>query len=236
MTDDDIDTSDVPPLTDDFFQRASVRMPIICFEGPSAVGKTTTANALEASYGAFVVPEVNQLFSRPQNPPTEWYFERQADRWSVALEQTKSQHLVILDGDPFQPLWYCWAYDFVGWHNLSFIEQFYRPRIQNEMIGFPDLYIIFSAGEGELRKRKISDSSRKRRGFEKHLKMIEPQRRYFEGMQTFSPNKVLFLKAETIDMNVEFIQKSVSNLIKDNRSESEMLLNKMTRWLREHNA
>ena len=27
MTDDDIDTSDIPPLTDEFFQRASVRMP-----------------------------------------------------------------------------------------------------------------------------------------------------------------------------------------------------------------
>jgi len=27
MTDDDIDTSDIPPLTDEFFKRASVRMP-----------------------------------------------------------------------------------------------------------------------------------------------------------------------------------------------------------------
>ncbi len=27
MTDDDIDTSDIPPLTEDFFKRANVRMP-----------------------------------------------------------------------------------------------------------------------------------------------------------------------------------------------------------------
>jgi uncharacterized protein (DUF4415 family) len=27
MTDDDIDTSDIPPLTDDFFSRAKLRMP-----------------------------------------------------------------------------------------------------------------------------------------------------------------------------------------------------------------
>lgn len=27
MTDEDIDTSDIPPLTDDFFRRARVRMP-----------------------------------------------------------------------------------------------------------------------------------------------------------------------------------------------------------------
>jgi hypothetical protein len=101
------------------------------------------------------------------------------------LEQSTSQHFVILDGDPFQPLWYCWAYDFVGWHNLIYMEQFYQPRVQNEMIGFPDLYVVFSASEGELRKRKASDSNRKRRGFEKHLKMIEPQHRYFEAMLGF---------------------------------------------------
>lgn len=27
MTDDDIDTSDIPPLTDEFFKRAKIRMP-----------------------------------------------------------------------------------------------------------------------------------------------------------------------------------------------------------------
>lgn len=211
-------------------------MPIICFEGPSAVGKTMTAATLKASYGAFIVPEVNQIFNRPEDEPAEWYFERQVDRWSVALEQSKSQHLVILDGDPFQPLWYCWAYDFVGWQNLSFMEQFYQPRIQNKTIEFPDLYIVFSASEGDLRKRNASDPNRKRRGFEKHLEMIEPQRRYFEAMRTFSPNQVLFLKAETIEMNVEFIQASVASLIEENGDEPGDLFDKMIKWLRENKA
>lgn len=211
-------------------------MPIICFEGPSAVGKTMTADTLKASYGAFVVPEVNQIFNRPEDAPAEWYLERQVDRWSVALEQGKSQHLVILDGDPFQPLWYCWAYDFVGWQNLSFMEQFYQPRIQNKTIEFPDLYVIFSASEGELRKRKASDPNRKRRGFEKHLEMIEPQRRYFEAMHAFSPSQVLFLKAETIEMNVEFIQASAASLIEENGNESGDLFDKMIQWLRENEA
>src|SRR5215204_5437527 len=101
-------------------------MSIICFEGASAVGKTTTAKALKDD-GAFVVPEVNQLFNRPENEAFEWYFERQVERWRIAEQQSKIYDLVILDGDPFQPLWYNWAYDFVGWQKLDFMEQFYRP-------------------------------------------------------------------------------------------------------------
>ncbi|MCC5626120.1 AAA family ATPase [Nostoc sp. CHAB 5715] len=211
-------------------------MSIICFEGASAVGKTTTANCFKANYGAFVVPEVNQLFNRPEDAPAEWYFERQVERWSIAQEQSKFYHLVILDGDPFQTLWYCWAYDFAGWQSLNFMEQFYKPRIQNKTIGFPDLYFVFSINEVELRKRKASDMSRRRHGFETHLKMIEPQRRYFQAMQAFSPNRVLFLSAVAIETNIEFVRERISVLSKHDERESEALIDKMIQWLRENEA
>jgi hypothetical protein len=87
-------------------------MPIICFEGASAVGKTTTADCFKTTGGAFVVPEVNLLFERPEDAPPEWYFERQVQRWQIAQEQSSFYRLVILDGDLFQPLWYSWAYNF----------------------------------------------------------------------------------------------------------------------------
>ncbi len=211
-------------------------MPIICFEGASAIGKTTTANALKVIYGAFVVSEVNELFNRPEDAPAQWYFERQVERWSIAQERSNSHHLVILDGDPFQPLWYNWAYDFVEWQDLNFICQFYQPRVQNKTIEFPDLYFIFSAHEAELRRRKASDVSRQRRGFEKHLKIIDPQRRYFRAMHRFSPNRVLFLKAETIEANVEFIQESVPHLTEHSIGKSAELFDEMTQWLRETEA
>lgn len=129
-------------------------MPIICFEGASAVGKTTTAENLEAKCGAFVVPEVNLLFERPEDASAEWYFERQVGRWSIAQEQSKTHRLVILDGDPFQPLWYAWANNFVGWQSLDFMKSFYKAKIQNKTIGFPDLYFVFGASEVELENVK----------------------------------------------------------------------------------
>lgn len=210
-------------------------MPVICFEGASAVGKTTTAENLKATGGALVVPEVNQSFSRPENASAEWYFERQVERFAIAQEQSKSHRLVILDGDPFQPLWYAWAYNFVGWQSLDLMERFYGTRIQNQTLCFPDLYFIFCASEDELRKRQANDASRRRRNFETHLKMIQPQRRYFQAMQKFSPNRVFFLEAESIENNVEFVGERVLSL-NDSGCESEVLLRRMIQWLRQSKA
>jgi exonuclease V gamma subunit len=211
-------------------------MPIICFEGASAVGKTTTAKALEEMYGAFVVPEVNQLFVRPENEPVEWYFERQVERWRIALENSPVYELVVLDGDPFQPLWYNWAYDFIGWQKLDFMKRFYQSMMENEMIAFPQRYFIFSTTETELRKRRASDARRQRRHFEIHLKIIEPMRRYFEAMRAFAPDRILFLEAETVKSNSDFIRWRVPDRNSHQRSESEFLLNKMVKWLQENRA
>ena len=211
-------------------------MSVICFEGASAVGKTTTAASFKGKYGAFVVPEVNLLFEKPENESAEWYFERQVERSVIAQKQSETHHLVILDGDPFQPLWYCWAYNFVGCQSLNFIEQFYWSRIKNKTINFPDFYIVFSTNEVELRKRKANDLSRLRRGFEKHLKIIQPQCRYFQAMQSFSPNRTIFLEAESIEINVELICERISVLSKPSNGESEVLFDKMVQWLRKNEA
>lgn len=207
-------------------------MSILCFEGPSAVGKTTTAAALAAPVGAFIVPEVNVLFERPVDEAPQWYFERQADRWALAAEKARHHRLVILDGDPFQPLWYNWAYDFAGWQGLDFMEAFYRPRLVRGEMNFPDRYILFVADEEALRARKDADPTRQRRGFEAHLRFIAPQRRYFEAMQAFSPGQVQFLNARTVDECVHTVR------IEAQEAECQpvALFDHLIEWLRQHPA
>lgn len=74
------------------------RKPIICFEGPSGIGKTTLAELLSNNYE--IVPEVNLLFERPQNESEYWYHERELERYDRCLGSDKPS---ILDGDVFQP-------------------------------------------------------------------------------------------------------------------------------------
>jgi thymidylate kinase len=170
---------------------------IVCLEGPSAVGKTTAARTLAQAGKAIAIGEVNAIFSRPQRAPDTWYLERQVDRWQRALEAERTSPLVILDGDPFQPLWYNWIYPEDGLSSLSELEDFYRPRIVSGELGFPDGYVILSASREELEKRRASDRTRSRRHFEKHLRLIEPQQRYFRALAEVCP--VFFLESDVLD-------------------------------------
>ena len=203
-------------------------MPVLCFEGPSAVGKSTTARAMDAS----VVPEANLLFRRPATEAPTWYLDRQVDRWALATNATPG--LVVLDGDPLQPLWYNWAFDYVGWQSLDELDAFYRPRIARGEIGFPDLYVLFQASDETLRTRKEGDPHARRRSFEAHLRFVRPQRRYFEAMQDFSPERVCVLDAVTVEENVRAIRQAAEGATPERRPVE--LFDHLVAWLRQNPA
>jgi hypothetical protein len=178
-------------------------MPLVCFEGPSAVGKTTLARQLANTLGATVISEVAMLFSRPADPPPTWYFERQVERWQQASSAARSSDLVILDGDPFQPFWYNWAYHSVGWEALDTLVAFYEPQLRNGTIGFPDRYLLFMASEQRLRERRAGDTTRQRRGFEHHLGFVQPQQSYFAALQIWQPERVRMIVSADWEATLE---------------------------------
>ena len=198
-------------------------------EGPSAVGKTTTAHALAASNGIQVVPNVAALFERPTEEPADWYFERQVERWQLAIRRSADSD-VVLDGDPFQPLWYNWAYDCDGWHTLDELEAFYRPRLARNELAFPDFYVLFSASIDALRHRKLSDPVRSRRNFEHHLRFIEPQQKYFAAMERLSPGIVLSASSELVNENVVAVTRALRS--PRTRPDSLVLFEGLINWLR----
>ena len=208
-------------------------MPILCFEGPSAAGKSTLATAME-SHGAHVVREANVLFPRPVEEAPDWYFQRQVDRWRMAEEAAREHPLVILDGDPLQPLWYNWAYSYEGWQPLDFLESFYRPRLESGEMGIPDRYVILQADEATLRERKAMDTGRRRGGFEAHLRFIEPQRRYFRAMQEMAPTRVDFVDSGSVDATVEAVRRALPSVA--SAADSLALFDGMIRWLRGNEA
>jgi thymidylate kinase len=205
-------------------------MPIICFEGASAVGKTTLSKYLRDNFRAYVISEVNLLFKRTENRPRFWYFERQVERWRMALEAANNHKIVILDGDPFQPLWYNWSYNFDFGEPFEEIMDFYHKALAAREIDFPDKYFILSVAETELKKRKINDDSRRRKNFERHLRFIEPQRHYFSFMKSVNNNLVEFVENKNVEETGEKVINSI-NAISLNALSSLESFGAMKDWL-----
>lgn len=211
-------------------------MTIISIEGASAVGKTATSIALARANQAFHIPEVAAWWEKPQRAYPEWFFERQLDRWNIALE--KELHTqVIIDIDLFQPFWYNWSFDFTLFdgQSLDFVEHFYRPLIEQQKLGFPDTYFVLYTDEANLRQRKAGDSTRLRRGFELNVQFIEPHKRYFKALNEFCPGLVHFIESVDIESNIEKIRNELPHCNDKHRYSIE-LFDFMINWLSTHQA
>lgn len=212
-------------------------MTIISIEGASAVGKTTTSATLAATNGAFHIPEVATWWKKPEKEYPEWFFERQADRWEIAVEKEEQNNLVIIDIDLFQPFWYNWAFNFTlfGGQSLEFVKNFYRPLLTKHKIGFPDKYFLLYTNESNLRERKANDKTRQRRGFELNIQFIEPQKTYFQSLNDYCPGLVHFIESAEIERNIEEIKKELPFCTNEHRYSVE-LFDHMIDWLSNNKA
>lgn len=165
-----------------------------CFEGPSAIGKTTMGKLLSNEYE--VIPKVNQLYKRSANEQKYWYYQKQVERFQLCKKANRILNKKsILDGDVFQPIWYNWIYQYPkGFLTKKEIHDFYLEKIIHKEIEFPDLYIVFYIDNKELKIRKEQDKTRRRRNFEKHLKYIKPQIAYFNFLKENTKIAVEFLE------------------------------------------
>ncbi|MDY8137482.1 hypothetical protein [Aquimarina sp. 2201CG5-10] len=187
-----------------------MNQPIICFEGPSGIGKTTMCELLSSKYNT--VPEVNSLFKRTDKEPRLWYYERQLDRYRLCEKSNKKS---ILDGDIFQPIWYNWVCNYPSnFASKKETHKFYKTKLSEGEIAFPDLYIIFYCDEKQLHIRKEKDKTRKRRNFEKHLKIIEPLKEYYRFLQKETDLEMEFVEYDNIEMVEKKILSYINNSYK----------------------
>lgn len=203
---------------------------VICFEGPSGIGKTTLSNLLSESYT--VVPEVNLLFERKENEPKYWYYEKQIERFHLCKKSSKDS---ILDGDIFQPIWYNWVCNYPP----KFVQKeethaFYIQKIREGKLKFPDVYIIFDVGEDELRARKERDKTRQRRNFEKHLTIIEPLKSYYRFLEKETPVEMRFIHYDTVENTKRKVLNTLDK-IKNNNIDDLSVFNQIERWIDKRN-
>lgn len=185
---------------------------ILAIEGAPGVGKSTTAEALERA-GAFVVPEVNLLFAKPDPEPVDWYLDRQNARWEMAALQAGRGRLAVLDGDPFQPIWFSWAFDQEAWAPPPRSIEFYRQRFREGRMDVPELYVFVHIPEEIRRERMLArerarglGEERAQRKTNRYARLAPPQRAFFQALADRFPGWVLFVETTDVARSVAAIR------------------------------
>ncbi|RSL30611.1 hypothetical protein D7Z54_24935 [Salibacterium salarium] len=126
-------------------------MPIICVEGPRAVGKTTVCLELQDVYGAYIISNLPV----DQNEDIWKQCDRQIERWQLAEEKSKKFAVVVLDGDVFSPLIHLASLQHE--HDKNTYKQIepFQYAFMDEKIGFADQYFYLQASEATIQKRKL---------------------------------------------------------------------------------
>jgi hypothetical protein len=214
---------------------STARAPIVCVEGPSAVGKTTLAAALAREAGARVVPELDATGAPPVARSAAWFAEREAARWRRAVADAAAAPLVVVDGDPFKGLWYNWVFAADGWPGVDALAPLYAAHVARGTLAFPDLYVVLHASEAALRARRAADATRTRRGFETNLRLVGPQRRYFGALRALAPARVALLDTDDAAALPAAVRAAVAAL-PAGAPDAPHLLARMAAWVRAHDV
>lgn len=176
------------------------------------------------------MPEVNELYRGAARSGTHWYYERQVDRYAMARTAAERGQSAVLDGDPLQPLWYNWIYPEFG--PLVDVVDFFSHAMRTGRIRFPDCYVVLGTSATALRTRKERDETRRRRNFERHLNLIEPQRRYFEALRSEGGVTVHFLQNNEVNDTLQQVARlEALGTVKDTDA-----LRAVAAWLSTHPA
>lgn len=206
---------------------------VVCLEGPSAVGKTALAWALARGCGAAVVPELDAAGAPPPGRSASWFVERHAAQYQLARDLAARAPFSLLDGDPFKGLWYNRVYAAEGWEGVEAVAPLYRAQVEAGALAFPDLYVLLTATEEQLRERRAGDPARRRRNFEKHLRLAGPLLDYFREMSEAAPGRVAIVETGRREELTGRVIETLGRL-PPGRPDSLRLLDHMAGWLGRH--
>ena len=184
---------------------------IVALEGAPATGKSTIAAYVEDRHGGFCIEEVNKIFDRPKPEPQNWYYERQLDRLSQAKDAESDHDLVVLAGDPYQPVWFNWMFPDWGFEPWQVVLRFFSERQDAGLM--PDFFGFTHVDEDERYKRLIARLLARGHSRDlaeaKHAKyqpMTAVIRAYFEALGSEFPGFVLMIETGNMEQSTKEIR------------------------------
>ncbi|WP_252088683.1 hypothetical protein [Pseudomonas sp. MWU13-3659] len=169
---------------------------ILVVEGISACGKTTWCaqhgkQHVVAEHGRFA--NVPERLTDPVGVAAFWA-ERNVDRWQAALAMESAATRAVCDSDPLK-LHYIWSLWQIGeaserdWH-LELAAT--RETIVQGRIGFADRYLVGRIDPRLARARAQADSTRRRSGFELHVRLQPALMTWYSALEKVLPGRVHF--------------------------------------------
>lgn len=167
---------------------------IIAIEGPSAAGKTTWCRA---HFSGQHVPETPvgivapDLFDDPAVVAAFWV-NHAVQNWQCAVEIEQTHGFAVCDGDPFHLYfsWTLWRAGVLGRELFDSESALYRAALEHQEIGFVDQVLWIELPEAELRRRALTDMTRRRKRHEIYLTLVPWMKQWFAAREQLLPGSV----------------------------------------------
>ena len=167
---------------------------IVVVEGPSGAGKTTWCRTHAGAYALLEAPPDHATVPTAPEANARFWVERNVDRWRQVLERERRDGLVVVDVDPFKLhyVWTQWRSGQVSEREWELQREASRAAFSAGDYALADLYLVSDVTEATLRARRDADTTRRRRGFERHVLLRDSLLRWYRAIDELEPGRVRF--------------------------------------------
>ena len=167
---------------------------IVVVEGPSGAGKTTWCRRYGGAHA--LLEDLPDHSTVPQEPEAQarFWVDRNVARWKLVLDRERRDGLVVVDVDPFKLhyVWTLWRTGQVSEREWDLQREASRIAFSAGEYALADLYLVSDIDEATLRARRDADTTRTRRGFERHVLLRDSLLRWYRAVDALEPGRVRF--------------------------------------------
>jgi hypothetical protein len=167
---------------------------IVVVEGPSGAGKTTWCRTHGGRFALLeALPDHATVPSEPEAQARFWV-DRNVARWRDVLARERDDGLVVVDVDPFKLhyIWTLWRTGQTAVREWELQREASRAAFSAGDYALADVYLVADVDEATLRARREADTTRMRRGFERHVRLREPLLRWYRAIDELEAGRVRF--------------------------------------------